>query len=116
MKKRLLVLAVVASVVCMNFALAANLLVNSSFEQTFTDEYNQVVNTATEGSYAYGGNGWLNNLPRWHSDENWGFGYNPNGTTSGGPFGLTVPSTAADGDIIYGAGNNELQHGVLKNQ
>ena len=96
---------------------SANLLLNSSFEDTFTDEYSQTVDAAIPGSFAYGGTAWQNHVPNWNSDENWGFAYNPNGTASGGPFAgaFTVPATAANGNIIYGAGHSAHYFGVFQN-
>jgi len=95
-------------------AVSANLLVKGSFEQTFTDEYSQVVSPTVAGSFAYGGNGWQNNMPNWNSDENWGFAVNLSGSGTDGPFGKT-PTAAADGSIIYGAGNNAHYFGIFQN-
>jgi len=93
---------------------SANLLKKGSFEQTFTDEYSQVVSPTVAGSFAYGGNGWQNNMPDWNADENWGFAVNLSGSGTDGPFAKT-PTAAADGSIIYGAGNNAHYFGIYQN-
>ncbi len=107
-------LIITLMMVIMCGAVSANLLVNSSFEQEFTDTYSQVVSPTVAGSFAYGGNGWLTNMPHWMSDENWGFALNPDGTGTGGPFGQTPPD-AADGSIIYGAGHVAHYFGIFQN-
>jgi len=107
-------LIITLMMVIMCGAVSANLLVEGSFEQTFTDEYNQVVSPTIAGSFAYGGSGWQNNMPKWNADENWGFAVNLSGSGTDGPFGKT-PTAAADGSIIYGAGNNAHYFGIYQN-
>ena len=110
MKKLIIVLMM--AIMC--GAVSANLLVNSSFEDTFTDEYSQTVDATIAGSFAYGGLGWQNFLPRWNSDENWGFALNPTGSGTDGPFGQSPPD-ASDGAIIYGAGHVAHYFGIFEN-
>jgi len=106
-------LIITLMMVIMGGTVSANLLVNSSFEQTFTDQYNQVVSPTVAGSFAYGGIGGLNNLPRWSSDQDWGYGLNPSG--SGNDHFGNCPSNASDGNIVYGAGNLAHYFGIWQN-
>ncbi len=110
--KKLIIAMMMMAIMC--GTVSANLLVYSSFEQTFTDEYSQVVSPTVAGSFAYGGSSWQNNMPNWNADENWGFAVNLSGSGTDGPFGQT-PTAAADGSIIYGAGNNAHYFGIFQN-
>jgi len=93
---------------------SANLVVNGSFEQTFSDGVNTVDSTI-DGSFAYGSNGGgANNIPSWGGDQNWGFAKNPDGGAN--QFGFTSGMTAAsDGNVVYGAGHPSHYFGIWQN-
>lgn len=93
---------------------SANLVVNGSFEQTFSDGVNTVDSTV-DGSFAYGSNGGgVNNIPSWGGDQNWGFAKNPDGGAN--QFGFTSGMTAAsDGNVVYGAGHTAHYFGIWQN-
>jgi len=95
-------------------ASADNMVVNGSFEQTFSDGVN-TVDSAIDGSFAYGSNGGgANNIPSWGGDQNWGFAKNPDGLAN--HFGFTSGMTAAsDGNIVYGAGHTAHYFGIWQN-
>lgn len=97
---------------------SANLVVNGSFEQSFTDGLAQTVDAAVPNSYAYGGDGagGGNFLPSWGADQNWGYAWNPTGSGGVNHFGLAAGFTSvSDGSIAYGAGHSAHYFGIWQN-
>ena len=96
-------------------AASANLVVNGSFEQTFTDGFAQTVDATIDGSLAYGSDGGgANHIPAWGGDQNWGYAVNPDGGLN--QFGLAAnPASATDGTVVYGAGNPAHYFGIWQN-
>lgn len=102
MRKKLLVLSISVAVAGVASA-ATNLVLNGSFEQTFTDGYDLTVDAAIDGSFAYGQVVDTGYIPYWSVNQS-GYAVNPDGGLN--QFGLdNNPLDASDGNIAYGAGH-----------
>ncbi len=92
---------------------SANLVVNGSFEQTFSDGYAQTVDPAVDGSFAYGQVAGVVYMPAWGADQS-GYAVNPDGGLN--QFGLDGnPATASDGNVAYGAGHPSHYFNIWQN-
>jgi hypothetical protein len=94
-----------------------NLLVNGSFEQTFTDAVGQTLDATINDSFGYGGfAGTGAFMPGWNGDVQYGLAWNPTGTGGINPFGIpTLITSATDGNVVYGANVTGHFFGIYQN-
>lgn len=94
-----------------------NLLVNGSFEQTFTDNIGQTLNATINDSFAYGGFAGAGAfMLGWNGDVQYGQAWNPTGTGGINPFGIhTLIKRAPDGNVVYGANVTGHFFGIYQN-